>query len=165
MLFKDITGQLSTLPIPVLLMPALAAYCQLGGQSVGEERPPEVFESGLDHRLPAATRRIKATHRRVFRQMVKQEIEDQPLNWFRRRALIRFAEKKLQIDSFEARLIIRGVEYECGHVAPAAMADVEPFVTTEYLPKKEHEQNWLTGKSLFPVALAILCLIIWLLRQ
>ncbi|MCG8405996.1 MAG: hypothetical protein MI923_12440 [Phycisphaerales bacterium] len=130
-----------------------------------EERPHEVFESGLDHRLPPAERRTKAAHRRIFRQMVKQEIENRPLNWLRRRALIRFAEKKLRMDAFEARLIIRGVEYECGHVAPAAMANVESPVATEYLPKKEHEQYWLTRALVFPVALVVICLILWLLRQ
>jgi hypothetical protein len=74
----------------------------------------------------------KAANRRLFREMVKGEIEDRPLSWSRRRSLIRFA-RRLEIDSFEARLLIRAVEYECGHVTPAAMDEVRTSTNPGYL--------------------------------
>lgn len=96
------------------------------------EPPPEAFESGLDYQLSPAERRARAATRRVFRGMVKGLIQDRPLTGLRRRELVRFG-KKLRLDTFEVRLIIRAVEYECGHVAPAAMADPDSAVTKEYL--------------------------------
>jgi hypothetical protein len=53
----------------------------------------------------------RGAHRRLFREMVKGELEAGPLSWMRRRALVKFAQR-LEIDPFEARLLIRGVEYE-----------------------------------------------------
>lgn len=57
----------------------------------------------------------RAANRRLFREMVKGETEGGPLNLPRRRALIRFA-RRLAIQSAEAKLIIRGVEFERGFV-------------------------------------------------
>lgn len=101
---------------------------------MGEERLPDLPDGELQHRAAAGARSTRVGHRRVFREMVKGEIEDKPLRWHQRRALVRFGES-LGLDSFEARLIIRAVEYECGHVSPAAMADTDTAVNEDYLAR------------------------------
>ena len=134
---------------------------------MGSELPPEAYESGLDHHLSWADRSARAMNRRIFREMVKTQIEDRPLSRHRRRALVRFG-RKLKMDSFETRLIIRGVEYECGHVAPAAMADVGSDVSTDFLGEHSNEiadeRNRLTAKLLWPVMGVTFCILAWLLR-
>lgn len=66
----------------------------------------------------------RGAHRRLFRDMVKGEMEVGPLTWLRRRALVKFA-KRLDIDRFEAQLLIRGVEYEGAVIPPAAMPSAQ----------------------------------------
>ncbi len=61
--------------------------------------------------------------RRLFREMVKGETENGPLSFLRRRALVRFA-SRLSIGPDEARLIIRGVEFECGLIAGATAREL-----------------------------------------
>ena len=60
-----------------------------------------------------------ARNRRLFREMVKGEKEANMLTPRRRRSLVAFA-RRLKIDKDEARLLIRGVEYECGLDEPPA---------------------------------------------
>ncbi len=108
----------------------VGAYRLVGGEQMGEERPPRMSEP--DGALVEWRPGSKAANRRLFREMVKGEIEDRPLSWSRRRSLIRFA-RRLEIDPFEARLLIRAVEYECGHVAPAAMDEVRTSTNPGYL--------------------------------
>jgi hypothetical protein len=84
----------------------------------------------------------------VFSEMVKGEIEDRPLSWGRRRRLIRYG-RSLGIDVFEARLLVRAIEYASGHVMPAAMADVETPVERAYLGESQ-------GAGTSPGAVAIL---------
>lgn len=86
------------------------------------EIPPEAFESGLDAALPAEQRRQLAMNRRVFRAMLVDEMTDAPLTAARRREFLAYA-RRLGLDDFEARLFVRAVEYECGHVRPAALDD------------------------------------------
>ncbi|MFH1417747.1 MAG: hypothetical protein ABII12_05600 [Planctomycetota bacterium] len=103
---------------------------------MGEELRPDLFKSDV-HRVPSSERtQRRAAHRRIFRDMIKIEVEDRPLRWLRRRELILFAQS-LGIDAFEARLLIRAIEYECGHVVPAAMADVETPIEKAYLARQE----------------------------
>jgi len=130
---------------------------------VGRKLPPEAFESGLDARLSPEVRRARAINRRLFREMIKDQFADRPMSWWQRRALVRFA-AALDIESFEARLIIRGVEYECGHVAPAAMADVQTPVKTEYLIDGD-SGPWMEAANLRVIlawVIALICLITWL---
>ncbi len=130
---------------------------------MGKDLPPEAFESGLDHRLTPAQRDARALRRRAFREMVKSQIEDRPLGWMQRRALLRFA-ARIPLDDFEARLIVRAVEYECGHVAPAAMADVEPSLAAEYLDAGDGPTSHHLGITLvIPLVLLFLFLSLWLL--
>ncbi len=131
---------------------------------MGKDLPPEAFESGLDQRLTPAQSAARAFRRRAFREMVKRQIEDRPLGWMQRRALLRFA-ARIPLDDFEARLIIRAVEYESGHVAPAAMADVELLVATEYLKVDEDGPSRHSGITLIvPLVLLLLFISLWLLR-
>ena len=77
----------------------------------------------LDDAL-ADRRQRRGAHRRLFRDMVKGELEVGPLTWLRRRALVKFAER-LDIDRVEAHLLIRGVEYEGAMIPPAAMPSTQ----------------------------------------
>jgi hypothetical protein len=129
---------------------------------MGKDLPPEAFESSLDHRLTPAQRAARALKRRTFREMVKNQIEDHPLGWLQRRALLRFA-ARIPLDDFEARLIIRAVEYECGHVAPAAMADIEPVVAEEYLHAEDGHTATTPGVApIISLVLLLLFLCLWL---
>lgn len=77
----------------------------------------------LDEALADRQQR-RGAHRRLFREMVKGELESGPLTWLRRRALVKFAER-LDIDCFEAQLLIRGVEYEGAMIPAAAMPSAQ----------------------------------------
>lgn len=130
---------------------------------MGRELPPEAFESGLDHHLAPEVRRARAMNRRLFREMVKEQIADCPITKSKRRAFVRFAEK-LHIDTFEARLIIRAVEYECGHVAPAAMAEIQTPVAREYLADADDRDGYRLSwfEAIWAALLAVTSLIMWL---
>ncbi len=78
----------------------------------------------------ADRRTRRAAHRRLFRDMIKGELEVGPLTWLRRRALVKFAER-LEIDRFEAQLLIRGVEYEGALIPPAGMPSSRAPVDTD----------------------------------
>ncbi len=96
----------------------------------GEERPG--FEGHTQEGARHPSRLDKAANLRIFHEMIKHEVQDRPLGWRRRREFVRFAQR-LDIDPFHARLLIRAVEYECGHAVPAAMAEVEIGVETAYV--------------------------------
>lgn len=75
---------------------------------------------------PEVVQRVqrRAANRRIFREMVKGEINDGRLTHRRRRELIQFA-AGLEIDDYEARLLLRAVEYECCVAGPAQAAGLE----------------------------------------
>jgi len=89
-------------------------------------------------------RRQRAMYRQIFRAMAVEQVQERPLTWWRRRKLVRFA-RCLGIAPFEARLILRAVEYACGHVRPAAadrrtspvhgayLAEAEPHVVRPWV--------------------------------
>ena len=58
--------------------------------------------------------------KQLFREMAKSEMENAQLSWQQRRRFVAFA-TRLGIDEFEAKLILRAVEYECGHAELAAL--------------------------------------------
>ncbi len=93
----------------------------------------------------------RADCRRVFREMVRLETQDRPLSWVRRNRLVRFAEG-LGIDGFEARLVVRAVEYDCGHVPPAAMADCATPADMQYAASPGTWTTWV--RLLLAVAVA-----------
>ena len=103
---------------------------------MGEERLPSPSGYGSEQTASPGGAGDRVNPRRIFREMVKGEIEDRPLGLRQRRSLVRFG-RRLGIDSFEARLIVRAVEYECGHVPPAAMEDAETPVQAEYVIQEE----------------------------
>jgi hypothetical protein len=117
----------------------------------------------LDHHLAPEVRRARAMNRRLFREMVKEQIADCPMTKAKRRAFVRFAEK-LHIDTFEARLIIRAVEYECGHVAPAAMAENQTPVAGRYLCDADGHDGYRLSRfeAIWAGLLAVTGLIMWL---
>ena len=84
----------------------------------------------LDEALADRQQR-RAAHRRIFRDMIKGELEAGPLTWLRRRALVKFA-RSLDIDRPEAELLIRGVEYEGAMIPPVAMPSAQ-------LPLDDHD--------------------------
>ncbi len=120
------------------------------------------FESALDRHLPPREQRMRAMSRRVFREMVKDEICDRPLGWRRRRQYLAYA-ARLNIDPFEARLLIRGVEYECGHVKPAAMENPRAAIEAEYLATFEGQESTIDRLMLVPAMAAGMLLVTWLL--
>ncbi len=109
---------------------------------MGEELRPDFFKSDVDRTSLSERSQRRAASRRILRDMIKIEVEERPLNWLQRRELILFSQS-LGIDAFEARLIIRAVEYECGHAVPAAMADVETPVEKAYLTPSETASPFL----------------------
>lgn len=89
---------------------------------MGEDFPEQPLDSVLaGARTSEAMKR--AACRRLFREMVRGETEHGPIGFFRRRALVRFA-GRLSIASAEARLIIRGVEYEVGLAKAGSAAEL-----------------------------------------
>lgn len=89
----------------------------------------------LDEALADRQQR-RGAHRRLFRDMVKGELEVGPLTWLRRRALVKFA-KRLNIDRFEAQLLIRGVEYEGAMIPPAAMPSAQVEDSPWWVPSDD----------------------------
>lgn len=128
---------------------------------MGEQRSPDSPPS----RRPAssAARQVQAAHRRIFREMVKHRIQDRPLSRRRRHELIRFA-RRLDMDEFEARLLVRAVEYECGHVMPAAMDERHAHVAREYLAgENEDRARLMQNLALSAFMAAAGLLLIWLI--
>lgn len=99
------------------------------------------FESELDYHLPEEQRQQRAMHRRIFREMIRLEAESAPVTRKVGRDLVRFAQR-LDIDAFEARLMIRAVEYECGHVPRAKMADIDTPANLDYVIAPEPWTAW-----------------------
>lgn len=129
---------------------------------MGDVHPTEGYESTLDRHLPPREQRIRAMSRRIFREMVKDEICDKPLGWRRRRQYLAYA-AKLNIDPFEARLLIRGVEYECGHAKPAAMDNPRSAIEAEYLAVTQGQECLLDRMMLVPAFAAGLLFLTWVL--
>ncbi len=123
-------------------------------------RPPSDAVEDHDAVGGRVTRNL---NRRLFREMIKTDIEDRPLNWLRRHAFVRFA-ARIGIDPFEAKLIIRAVEYECGHAAPAAMADVESRVQPEFIAQPGAEEATWRAQLLAAGIIMIVGGIAWYLR-
>ena len=108
-----------------------------------------------------STRIERAFSKQMFREMIKMQIDDGPLPWSRRRELVRFA-SRLGIDAFEAKLIIRAVEYECGVAAPAALDDRESPADTHLVTAADESFGALAPKLLVPVAIILIILSAWL---
>ena len=85
---------------------------------------PESPATGADLPLPGGHRRNAV--RRIFREMVKEELAAGPLPARTRRELVEFA-STAGLDVYEARITIRAVEFELGMVTDLAAdpADLE----------------------------------------
>ncbi|HVP13015.1 MAG TPA: hypothetical protein VMV94_17705 [Phycisphaerae bacterium] len=87
---------------------------------------------------PAIRERIqsRAMNRKVFREMIKAEIADGRLGRRERKELIQFA-GSLGIDTYEAYLLLRAVEYECrialpeGNAATLSAVDVRRILESD----------------------------------
>jgi len=90
--------------------------------------------------LPASHRRNAV--RRIFREMVREELTSGPLTPAKRRELVGFA-SSAGLDSYEARLIVRAVEYELGMAADLIVD-----------PHEEGALSFLTPTTWFLVRLA-----------
>lgn len=124
----------------------------MGHQEAREQSNPASQAAAGRHVDPSgSTDDARADCRRVFREMVRLETQDRPLSWVRRNRLVRFAEE-LGIDGFEARLVVRAVEYDCGHVPPAAMADVGTPADMQYAADAGPWTHWV--RLLLVVAVA-----------
>lgn len=107
-----------------------------------QPNPASEAAAGRDVDPSGLTDDARADCRRVFREMVRLETQERPLSWVRRNRLVRFAEG-LGIDGFEARLVVRAVEYDCGHVPPAAMADVATPASMQYAADAGPWTHWV----------------------
>lgn len=103
----------------------------------------------------------RAFGKRLFREMIKLQIEDGPLRGGQRRELVRFA-RRMNIDTFEARLIIRAVEYECGVAAPAALDDRETPADQRFVIHLDESVTAHARYLLRPVAILVLLMLAWL---
>lgn len=124
-------------------------------------RPP--FDAADDASLVEG-RITRNLNRRLFREMIKTDLEDQPLNWLRRRTFVRFAHR-LGIDAFEARLIIRAVEYESGHASPPTAVESETSVDFDLIAKPGHEEATLRAVLLAVGLMMIVGGFLWLMRS
>ncbi len=130
--------------------------------SEAEETSPRPKAPGKDRDAG----QMKANCRSIFREMVRIEIEDRPLNWRRRRELIRYGQS-IGMEVFEAALIVRAVEYACGHVSLAAMDEIETPANIDYIPPvsnpSELSRSVLTlSSALLLSAIALRLLHAWL---
>lgn len=109
---------------------------------------------------PSAPQIDRQFGRQLFRELIKMQIEDGPLRRSQRRELITFA-RRLGIDTFEARLIIRAVEYECGVAAPAAMDDRETDANTHFVTRADDSLAGTAQSLMAPVLILVAILLIW----
>lgn len=91
----------------------------------------------------------RALKRRAFREMLKTEIAEHPLTGRRRREFVRFAES-LGIDAYEARMLIRAVEYECRIGGSGADGGSRSATWTLGPPADEEGSSWF-GLAIFLV--------------
>lgn len=90
---------------------------------------------------------VRAMNRRAFREMVKSQVEEHALSRRQRRDFVRFAES-VGIDAYEARLLVRAVEYECCLGECAARAGLTSPVEGIGLPADDDGSSWL-GPAVF----------------
>jgi len=120
--------------------------------------PPEDFESPPNYKFPDPEALDWSHKRRVFRQMLKDELAEQPLTPAKRREYVKFA-KRLGLDDFEANLYIRAVEYECGYQPPPPDANSDSHAQLGYAGTSDTSwQAWMTAAIL--VALMVMFLIL-----
>lgn len=82
--------------------------------------PSAADEVALNANLPIPAGHRRNAVRRIFREMVKEELTTGPLAKRTRRELVEFA-STAGLDAYEARLTIRAVEYEMGMVTDLAV--------------------------------------------
>ena len=102
--------------------------------------------------IPAGHRRNAV--RRIFRDMIKGELESGPLSKGKRRELVDFA-VTAGLTSHEARLTVRAVEFEMGMAGDLAFDPLED----------EMEFAWLTPKVWFLVRLLSAGVLGWVIAQ
>ncbi|MBX3396675.1 MAG: hypothetical protein KF841_15040 [Phycisphaerae bacterium] len=59
------------------------------------------------------------------------------------------------IDPFEARLIVRAVEYECGHAPRAAMDESDSPISTEFIADARTDPDDRIGQWMAGIAVVI----------
>lgn len=125
------------------------------------EGPKEPIETPqADATSPAPT--IDRTFgRQLLREMTRMQIDDGPLRWSQRRELVRFA-RRMGIDTFEARLIIRAVEYECGVAAPAGLDDRESPADRQLVAPIDDSILGHAPLFLLPVAVLVIVMLAWI---
>lgn len=125
-----------------------------------DNRPNEPIDMQLDDPARRSTRVDRTIARQLFREMITMQIDAGPLPGTRRRELVRFA-RRLGIDTFEAKLIIRAVEYECGVAAPAAMDDRETPADKRLVTADDESLGAFAPSLLVPVATLIAIMLAW----
>jgi hypothetical protein len=124
--------------------------------------PDDPIEQSQTASPPRPARLDRQFGKQLFREMIKLQIEDGPLRWSQRRELVKFA-RRLGIDTFEARLIIRAVEYECGVAAPAGLDDRQSIADTRFVSTSDASLTSLARPLLIPITVMIAILLAWML--
>ena len=129
------------------------------------EQPIDRQASANDSKIDAPNHRPdRSFNRRLFSEITKMQIVDAPLGWSRRRELVRFA-RKLGIDAFEAKLLIRAVEYELGLTRPAVMDDRRTDADTRLVAVDEDSIRGESLPLLGPIAVMATLLLTWLITS
>lgn len=122
------------------------------------DQPNSRHETDLD---APRVRVDRSFARCTFREMIKLQIDDKPLRWSQRRELVRFA-RRLGIDAFEAKLLIRAVEYELGLVRPASMDARGTDAETAFVASDEESLGGGALSLFGPIAVMAALLLTWL---
>ena len=127
---------------------------------MGGNIPPDVFNVFLEQQRAAEARKARMIARQVLAEMVRQEVAVKPLSWRRRRALIRFAERK-GLDAFEARMLVRAAEAGVG-IEPG---EAEASIAREYLSElDEGSRPWRSVLIVLTISLVNSLILMWIIR-
>lgn len=109
-----------------------------------------------------ATEPTAASTRKIFREMIKAEIEAKPLTWRQRGKLVAFAEH-LDIENKEATLLLRAVEFECDDQSTTtaiSTANAVPGANAVPAPNADVEHGFVTTSVEHPISLVCATLLL-----
>ncbi|MCB9858518.1 MAG: hypothetical protein H6818_22805 [Phycisphaerales bacterium] len=127
-----------------------------------DNRPEKPIDMPFDDPARRSSPVDRSIARQLFREMIAMQVDDGPLPGARRRELVRFA-RRLGIDTFEAKVMIRAVEYDCGVAAPAALDDRKSPADTRLVSTEDESLGAFAPTLIAPVALLIVVMLVWAL--
>lgn len=115
------------------------------GTEQGGGRP----DSNIPDAATTDQHRLQTFCRQLFRDMVKQQVLEEPLTAHHRRLLVRYG-ASLGLDELESALIVRAVEHECGRADLGEAGEVAGTADPSYLAEID------ACRGLFLLAMIIL---------